>query len=96
MQSMPDDTTQVTQYSVSLPTHYICDKIWFKTLLISATIVFIMWRSRGLAVLKVGWGFFSENQQITKHTSKDPSCGNPKVTKITVASSAESNHFWQL
>lgn len=42
-----------------------------------------------------GFFFFLENQQTTKQASKDPSSGNPKAAKITVASSAESNQFWQ-
>lgn len=80
--------------TVSLPTHYIYDKICLRTLLISVTIVLVMWWTRGLVVFK--WIFFpSENQQITKHISKDSSSGNPKATKITVASSAENNQFWQ-
>lgn len=49
--------------------------------------------TRGLAVFKGIFFFPPENQQITKHTSKDPSSENPKATKITVASSAESNQF---
>lgn len=62
--SMPDDTVCDSVLTVSLTTHYIHDKIWLRTLLISATIVFIMWHTRGLAVFK-GIYFFSENQQIT-------------------------------
>lgn len=40
--SMPDDTMCDSVLTVSLPTHYIHDKISLRTLLISATIVFIM------------------------------------------------------
>lgn len=80
--------------TVSLPTRDIHHKIWLKILLIAVIIVFIRWQTRRLAVLKEV-GFFPGNQQTTKQASKDPSSGNPKAAKITVASSAESNQFWQ-
>lgn len=55
--------------TVSLPTHYIHDKIWLRTLLISATIVFIMWHTRELAVFK-GIFFFWKPANYIAHFLK--------------------------